>query len=411
VTTPEPVEYEVLPMAKSTTSRSTNKPKFKKPYEGFPLTAHPSGRWCKKHRGKAYYFGKLDDWEAALERYKNEWPYILKGRTPPSADDGDGCTIKHLANKFLTSKKNKMEAGELSPRSFQDYYTTCEMLIDALGKDRHVDDLRPDDFERLRKQLAKRLGPVTLRNEINRCRVVFKFAHDQRLTKESIHYGQSFNRPSAKDLRRARNEAGPRLFEADEIRRILDAADPVMKSMVLLGVNCGFGNSDLSSLPQSAVGLDAGWIDFPRPKTEIPRRVPLWPETVKALREAIALRPEPADSADADLCFLTVRGLRLVRTTPGKKNPGRFTVINWLAPKFGGLLKKLGINGRRGLNFYALRHTFETIAGESRDQVAVNAIMGHVDSSMAATYRERISDERLRAVVDVVRSWLFETGN
>ena len=38
---------------------------------------------------------------------------------------------------------------------------------------------------------------------------------------------------------------------------------------------------------------------------------------------------------------------------------------------------------RPGLGFYAFRHTFETIGGESRDQVAVNHIMGHADVSMA----------------------------
>jgi len=36
--------------------------------------------------------------------------------------------------------------------------------------------------------------------------------------------------------------------------------------------------------------------------------------------------------------------------------------------------------------------------------------MGHVDTSMVAVYRERISDERLRAVVNVVRAWLWEGG-
>ena len=59
------------------------------------------------------------------------------------------------------------------------------------------------------------------------------------------------------------------------------------------------------------------------------------------------------------------------------------------------------------LTFGSLRHVTETIGGESRDQVAVNAIMGHVDPSMAAHYRERISDERLRAVTDAIHGWLF----
>jgi integrase len=62
---------------------------------------------------------------------------------------------------------------------------------------------------------------------------------------------------------------------------------------------------------------------------------------------------------------------------------------------------------RAGLGFYALRHTFETVAGGCRDQVAVDAIMGHVDTSMAGLYRERIDDDRLQAVVNHVRSWLF----
>ena len=62
---------------------------------------------------------------------------------------------------------------------------------------------------------------------------------------------------------------------------------------------------------------------------------------------------------------------------------------------------------RPGLNFYALRHTFETIGGESRDQPAVDHIMGHARDDMASVYREKISDERLRAVTDKVHAWLF----
>ena len=70
------------------------------------------------------------------------------------------------------------------------------------------------------------------------------------------------------------------------------------------------------------------------------------------------------------------------------------------------LLRELNLK-RPGMSFYGLRHSFATIAGESRDQVAVNHVMGHVDSSVVGMYRERISDERLQAVAEHVRRWLF----
>jgi integrase len=188
---------------------------------------------------------------------------------------------------------------------------------------------------------------------------------------------------------------------------------------VLLGVNCGFGNSDVANLPQSALDLDTGWVSYPRVKTEIPRRIPLWPETVAALSEAIAARPAPADATAGRLVFLTQRGNPWVRVQEKKRRieePADDAAqeklrpavpLDALAQAFAKLLRKLEINGRKRLGFYVLRHCFETYAGERKDQVAVDAIMGHADASMAANYRHRISDERLRAVVGIVHDWLF----
>jgi integrase len=380
--------------------------KTAKPYPGFPLTPHPSRRWCKKIRGKLHYFGKLDDPTAALERFNREWPYLKDGRTPLSLDAPDGLTVRVLCNKFLTAKKARLDSGELSPRTFADYFTICGQLVDGLGRDRRVDDLRTDDFAALRAKWSRTWGAVRLRNEINRARVVFKYAFDERLIDKPVHYGQSFARPSAKTLRKARNAQPPKKFEADEARRIINAADVQMRGMVLLGLNCGFGNTDCAALPKGAVDLERSWIDFPRPKTEVRRRVPLWPETVEALRQAIAARPRAKESADADCVFLTQCGVRWVRSQAkrGDTSGAAFTT-NVLSARFATLLKRLGINGHR--NFYALRHCFETIGGECKDQVAVDFCMGHCDESMAQRYREGISDERLKAVVNTVHAWLW----
>jgi integrase len=84
----------------------------------------------------------------------------------------------------------------------------------------------------------------------------------------------------------------------------------------------------------------------------------------------------------------------------------RVRVDDPLAKLFGKLARDQKV-WRPGLGFYALRHTFETVAGDSKDQVATDAIMGHTRDDMASLYRERIDDARLQAVVAHVRGWLF----
>jgi integrase len=153
-------------------------------------------------------------------------------------------------------------------------------------------------------------------------------------------------------------------------------------------------------------------IDFPRPKTGIQRRCPLWPETVRALNDALADRPEPKDPADAGLVFITKYGKPWHRKGEIKQaeDQGRDTADLGNRPislETGKLLKRLGINGRKGLGFYTLRHTFRTVADEAKDQPAADYLMGHEVAHMSSVYRETISDVRLRAVADQVRAWLF----
>jgi integrase len=228
-------------------------------------------------------------------------------------------------------------------------------------------------------------------------RSVFKYAFDAELIDRPIRFGPGFKRPSKKVIRLNRAEAGPKLFSAEEIRRLIDAASPSMKAMILLGINCGFGNADGGTLPLSAVDLDNALIDYPRPKTGIARRCALWPETVAALRDALAKRHEPKSEEAAGLFFITKYGYGWSKST--STNP--------VSQETAKLLKTLRINGRKGLGFYTLRHTFRTVADESKDQPAVDFIMGHEVPHMSAVYRETISDARLRAVADHVRKWLF----
>lgn len=361
--------------------------------EGSPLYWHASGRWTKRIRGQLHYFGRGTH-DEALAEYNRIGPDLHAGRKP-RADDPDALTVYMLCAKFLTAKKDQRDNGELSPRMFAEYGDVCKRLIRTFGRNRAVADLGPDDFAKLRKVMAKTWGPVRLKAEIIRSRTPFNWASKARVIDRPPVYGESFSVPSANVIRRHRAKQGAKMFEADEVRRMLAAARQPMKAMLLLGLNGGLGNGDIAALPINGLDLDGNSLRFPRPKTGVARTIPLWSETVAAIREWLALRPAPKNPDDAGLLFITY-----------KRGSWRDDTGRALPHEFRKLADHVGVNGHRG--FYCLRHTLQTIGDESGDFIAVRRIMGHAGGGdIADTYRERISDERLRKVTDHVRRWLF----
>ena len=368
-----------------------------KPRKDFPLFPHQTGRWCKKVLGRHEYFGGVADdpnGEKALKLWLDRKDDLLAGRRPQLA--GDQVTVRDLLNRFRGAKKDLFDSGEIVRSTYTDWVETCDLLKDFFGLTRTLVSIRSEDFERLRAKLAKSRGPVALGNEIQRVRCVFRYAYEAELLDSAVRFGPSFKRPSRKVLRKARIERGPRMFAPAELHAILGEAGPQLRAMTMLALNCGFGNADCGRLPNAAIDFKNCWIDFARPKTGIERRCPLWPETIQALKVAIGHRPEPADSAHSDLVFITkYRG-------PWHKE----TSDNPVTKEFAKVLKALNLT-RKGRNFYTLRHVFATIGGEAKDAPALSAIMGHDPGDMASIYREAISDDRLQAVVNHVRAWLF----
>jgi integrase len=385
----------VITMTESILTAPAQPGKPVKPYPEFPLYAHAAGYWAKKIRGKLHYFGPWVDPDAALAKYLDQKDALHAGRKLRS--DTAALMVKDLANHFLNAKQALVDTGELSPRTWAEYKTATDLLVKNFGKHRLVSDVDPDDFATLRNRMAKTWGPHRLANMIQYVRSVFKHGFDAGLIDRPVRFGPGFHRPTKKTVRLHRAEQGRKLFTADEVRRLLDAAGTPLKAMILLGINCGFGNADCGSLPLAALDLEQGWIDFPRPKTGIPRRCPLWRDTVAAIEEALSRRPEPKNPEHAGLVFVTKYGGSWAKDSAD--NP--------VTKETGKLLRGLGINGRKGLGFYALRHTFRTVADEAKDQPAVDFIMGHEVPHMSSVYREAISDERLKAVAVYVRRWLF----
>lgn len=389
-------------------SRPPKPPRPNKP-DGCLLYPHPTGRWATKLRGKFYYYSHWVVWNhdagcwerpaddglpAALEKFAKDFPAEAQRASRPVSD---ALQVKDICNAFLTAQLDKLASGDIGKRMFDEYRATCERIARCFGSATPVAELTAADFRKLRRELAQQFGVVRQGNEVQKVRTIFKWAYDAGLIDQPIRFGPDFRKPSARALRLHRNESGQRMLEAEECRRLLDAADTQLRAMFLLGLNCAFGNHDVATLPLSAIDLARGWVDFPRPKTGIARRCKLWGETITALKAVIVDRPQPKQPEAEPLVFVTSRGRPWL--SGGIANP-----VSVAARR---LMHDVGVNGRRGIGFYTLRHVHRTIADGALDPVASALIMGHVDAGIAATYRERVDDARLIAVTEHVRVWLF----
>lgn len=336
----------------------------------FPLYAHANGQWAKRIRGKICYFGKWEDKEGALKRYLAEKDYLLSGVVPPSQS---GHTVLEVCDRFIEAKKLEVATGELSSRTFDDYYRNCQLLVRAAG-DMVVECMFPDDYQRIRSELAKDVGMTTLSNRIRMARIALRYISE--ISDFSPRFGKAFKEPSARLKRRSRMESGAKMHSREQILEALQTDNRNIRCMIWLGINCAMGNVDCSRLKWSHLDLENGWHNFHREKAWIERRAKLWPETIGALRE------------------IEARGEYVFHT------------------KFGNTYSSTAIShevAKAGIKFSWLRKTFRTVADETLETMAIRTIMGHARSStnMDHVYVQKVVDDRLEFISMYVHEWLL----
>jgi hypothetical protein len=84
--------------------------------------------------------------------------------------------------------------------------------VTAFGKARAVEDLRPEDFGKLRAAAAKRLGPLALGKFVQVVRTIFHFAADNDLIDRPVRYGTMFDKPSLKTIQFRWAKAPPKML-------------------------------------------------------------------------------------------------------------------------------------------------------------------------------------------------------
>jgi integrase len=362
-------------MTKSKSKRKTRSDKF-------PLTLHKTGQYCKKIKGKLYYFGT--DKRAALNRYLEQAAYLHVGKLSKPKSTGNTLSIKTLCNLYLDHQESCSIIGEIRLRHLYDQTSLLRDFVRFVGPNRTVSDISTVDLQNYRKKLIKAdRSPNTINNRIAAVKAMYNWALDNEVID---------NAPRLKAVRKVTPPKQEKpTFTGHQIRVLLEIANIQMKAMIWLGLNCGFGCTDCAELKWKNLNLENGRVRFPRGKTGIERNLPLWPETIQVLKEI---------QKKGELVFYTRRGNPWVRATRNKGGDGneKYTKDDAVTKEFSKLMKRTGIKMEKGVGFYTLRRTAATLTARSGDPFAVQRLLGHADLKMATTYVQDVSEQTDRAI-------------
>lgn len=379
------------------------------PDDDFPLSVHlASGRYYKVVRGQRHYFGKLEDGPGpALEAWLAVRDELVSGLTPESWKRGAGVTVGDLLNEWLEAQASKAEAGDINGRTFADYHRVAKVVADVLGRITRVTDLTPDRFAKLGSRFKRDQSPTNAGKSITITKMAFSWAWQNGVIPNPVRLGTDFKMPAKAARRAASRSRGKGIYTAAQVRKLLSASSGQLHAMTLLGINGGMTQLEVSGLVPGDFDLDAGLIEMVRNKSGIRRTIPLWQETLEAVRAVIA-------DSGGDLVFMTTRGNPWVREyvdhvpTPGnpKATTPKLRRTDSLNLEFRKLLKATGCK-IEGAGFGRLRHTFSTVADELNDPNAKRRILGQELVGIDSHYVTSIGIDRLRLITDHVHRWVW----
>jgi integrase len=350
----------------------------------FPLTLHPTGQYCKKVKGKMYYFGS--DKKQALEKYLDQATYLhgcqnnLQQQKPIS----DNMTLKQLCDMYLKYQYSKLQANDLTASHHNEQIGSINKLMAFLGQDININNISTLDLQNYKRRIQK--------SQVSVCRLNLHIS----IMKALFHWARKndvlANIPNIDAVSRGKIVHQEKFtFDPEQINKLLSVADVKMRAMIWLGLNCGFGCTDCAEIKWIDLDLVNARVKLPRRKTGISRDLPLWPETVKSL--------EKIPRTDK-LIFYTTRGNPYIQTLFKSDGNGnrKYTTLNTITTNFSRLIKKSGLDVPKGTGFYTLRRTAATIAARSGDPFAVQRLLGHADLQMATRYVQNVSEQTDRVI-------------
>lgn len=390
------------------------------------LTWHaPSGQWRRMLNGKLYYLGKgrgISD-RASYNRAVQAWKQVLasaallqepRGRSPLPINDEPALaageeprseTLCEVVERFLRAKEVEARAGKISHRRTEVLRSGLSHLVQMFGEipirtlgAKEVDGFRIRLFDlKAKGQLRSSTANLYFGNFKGFLRWAWSnesipslprnisaplFGDTQRDAKPKQYFApneiQQIYRHSL-DFHHKRVTAG----KADEERDLMTAA-------LLLGLNCGFTQSDIADLKVREVNLASRTprIVRRRSKTQVQSNHLLWRKTKEVLKGWVE------GKSPEDPVFQRSDGAPVAGRTP---ETGSYDIVG---DRFARFMKSLFGEGETR-RFRELRRTSANWCAQRKSQSVAEWFLAHTDKHVSAAYIERP-----QRILDVMLAYL-----
>ena len=312
-------------------------------------------------------------------------------------------TVEDLGEKYLQSCFAKYKRGELKPSSFEktrisvchfvDYLQTG-LLLSMLGETQ-LDDYRNFVLSLpISAATQKSISPWTAKSRLDAVRAMMRWGYRMSFIDQvPRNLDDQYSKISIP-------EPVVNRFSREEIGVLYSAASEKTKMFMLLGLNCGFGQTDISELRVGEVSVDANRIVRKRSKTAIHSEFTLWPLTMEMLK-----RHGNLDSKPSDRVFLSKSGHPLVREY---FIDDKFKRTDAIRSAFFRLMKKTKMPNHRG--FYSLRKAAASEI-ESIDPAVTEMFLAHSEKAMKKHYVERDWARLDSAIMKLEQAFSFEVND
>jgi integrase len=272
------------------------------------------------------------------------------------------------ADEFLElySKQNKRSYArdEISLNHLKEFF-----------KGKYLSEITPDLIEKYRlKRRADGVSLSTINRELACLKTCFSKAIEwEKMERNPAAKVKKFHEPNTKE----------RILTAEEMKRLLNAASPEIRPVLIIALNTGMRRGEILGLRWRDVDFVKGFILIEDSKSGRSRKVPM-----------------------NSLIFETLRAMNREREFVFE-NPETRTNIKDVKTAFKGACRRAEI---KGIRFHDLRHTAASRMIETgADLVTVSKILGHATIQMTMRYCHP-TPENMRRAVEKLSEVFKESG-